>query len=63
MDREREALLQIWLSWILGTVAGSLISALFFGISTLEVFLVCALIGYFLIKWLIGKREHQPILV
>ena len=62
MDREREAL-QIWLSWILGAVAGSLICALFFGVAALEIFLVCALVGYFLVKRVIGKRESQPILV
>ena len=63
MAKEHKEFLQIWLSWLLGTVAGSLISAILFDAVALEAFLVCALIGRFLLRRLIEKREPQPVLV
>jgi len=63
MDKEHKEFFQIWLSWLLGTAVGSLISAIFFDAVALEVFLLCALIGHFLFRHLIKKREPQPVLV
>jgi len=63
MSKEDGEFFQVWLSWLSGIITGSLISAIFFGAVALEVFLVCALIGHFIIKRLIKKREPQPIVV
>jgi len=63
MTKEHKESLQIWLSWLLGTAAGSLVSAMFFDAVALEAFLLCALIGRFLLRRLIEKRETQPVLV
>lgn len=63
MAKEPKESLQVWLSWLLGTVAGSLISALIFDAVALEAFLLCALIGRFLLRRVIEKREPKPVLV
>lgn len=63
MAKEPKEFLQIWLSWILGTVAGSLISAVFLDAVALEAFLLCALIGVFLLRRLVERREPRPVLV
>ena len=63
MGKHSEDFLQKWLGWLFGIAAGSLLCSLFFGFIALDVFLLCAVIGYFVIRKSVKKNKLRTILL